>query len=321
MKIKKMIIGCLLACTSLIAVASCGKTDEDEKTKVGILQPLEHDALGKSREGFIKGLADEGFGEDKVEIVYKNALGDDASLVSMASNLVNTCDLALAIGTGATQKLVSARDNAGSNMPVLFTAVTDPVGAELVDSLDHPGVNVTGTSDMNPVKEQIELIKDILPTASKIGILYNSGEQNSQVQAAMAETAAINARLTVTKATVTSAADIAQITANLARNVDAIYIPTDNLLASNMSLVETAANDNNTLVVAGESGMVDNGAHVTLTIDYYELGVMTGKMAAKILKGEKASEMAVQSIDAAGCKYYANEDNLRAIGITYTYSK
>lgn len=316
MKLFRKLLMVALMATAITTLAGCG----NNKIKIGILQPVEHSALSKAREGFIAGLAENGYGEDKVEINYQNALGENASLVSMSSSLVRKSDLVLGIATGAAQQLVASGAEINFTKPILFTAVTDPVDAELVTSLSNPGSNVTGTSDMNPVEAQIALIKEVLPSAKKVGILYTASEQNSEVQAQMAKTAAEAAGLTVVIKTISQASEIAAATTNLAKQVDSIYIPTDNLLASNMTLVGPAANNEKTLLVCGESSMVTNGGHITLSIDYFELGKITGKMAAEILNGKATSTMNVPVYPLESCTIDINEDGLKAINVSLPQS-
>jgi putative ABC transport system substrate-binding protein len=172
--------------------------------------------------------------------------------------------------------------------------VTDPVAAGLVKSLEKPETNVTGTTDMNPVKEQLELLKEILPDAKNVGILYNAAEANSKVQVDLAKKAAMELNLTIHEATVASSSEVNQAVQSLSGKVDAIYAPTDNTIASAIGAVVKVCNDAKIPVIAAERGMVEGGALATLGIDYYLLGKQTGAIAARVLKGENPAEIPVE---------------------------
>ena len=181
MKRKNLLLA--TACLSLVSLTSCGG-----KTKIGILQPVEHSALSAARLGFIEGLKEKGFEDGKnITIYYQNANDEPANQTQYAKSLTAKCDITLGIGTGSSQALQAAHVNSGSTKPILFTAVTDPVDAKLVASNDAPGGFITGTSDMNPVEAQIDLIKTCLPDVDKIGIIYTQSETNSKVQANLAK--------------------------------------------------------------------------------------------------------------------------------------
>lgn len=297
----------VLASTSL---TGCG----NNSVTIGILQPVEHIALGLAREGFIQGLKDNGFAN--ANIVYRNAGGNDADLVAYAKDLVDTSSLTLGIGTGASLALKGAEDNAGYKKPLLFTAVTDPVGAKLVQNDKAPEGFVTGSSDMQPAEalnNQIKLVKKMIPTATKLGIFYCANEQNSQAQAELASAAAVLEGLDVTTSTCLDQMDIRQKVGELAPQVDAIWIPTDNTVANNMSKVKDGLGTNKTLVIVGEEGML-NGGQLTVSISYYELGLKTAELAVKVLEGKAISEIPVYYSSADICSNLYNKQNLEDAG-------
>ena len=308
-------VALLGACTSKVDYTP---VDKDKETiKVGILQPVEHVALGAARKGFEDALKAANL-PNKIDITYSNAGGNDADLVTLAKNLVDSCDLNLGIGTGASKALLGAQVNAGLKKPLLFTAVTDPVDAGLVKNADNPSGYVCGTTDANPVEAQIALIKEFKSSATKVGIMYTQTEENSKVQSDQAEAAIKAAGMTASVKTCTNSSDIkATAEALVAEGVDAIYLPTDNNIAANMNAVKQAAIAGGTLVVAGEEGMLEEGGHITLSIDYYNLGKNTGEMAASLIKNDtKPTDYKVVAVPASNCSYVYSSKNLSDAGLS-----
>ncbi len=288
----------------------------DMGPRIGILQPADHVALDAAREGFKQGLKENGI--SKFVVDYRNAKGNSADLTLLAKDLVDSSQLTLGIGTGAAQALKGASENAGNENPILFTAVTDPVVAGLVSSSANTTGYVCGTTDANPVNEQVALLKEFKPTATKLGIMYTQTEVNSQVQAQQAAAAAVAVGLSVSTETCTGPSDIGATALALVQSgVDAIYLPTDNNIASNMNAVKTAVASSGVLVICGEEGMLSGGGHVTLSIDYFELGRTTGAMAAAILKGEKKpTDYPVVPVAASDCEYVYSSLNLADAGLS-----
>lgn len=292
----KKLTALLLTITMALSFAACGGSGteaQDEKVKIGILQQLEHAALDGAREGFVQALADNGYVDgDTVEIDYQNAQSDQSNLASMGDRLVNEeNDLILAIATGAAQTLAAKT----SEIPILVTAVTDPVDAGVVNSMENPGTNVSGTSDASPMKEQIELLMQLCPDTKVIGLLYTSSEDNSVLQISQVKTILDDMGLEYVEQTVTNSNDVQQATQSVVTKCDAIYIPTDNVLAASMALVGSVANDAKVPVVCGDIGMVKEGGLATLGLSYYNLGYQTGEMAVKVLGGEDISTMPVET--------------------------
>ncbi|MEG1895277.1 MAG: ABC transporter substrate-binding protein [Oscillospiraceae bacterium] len=287
-------------------------TQKSEKLKIGILQQLEHTSLDLAKEGFIKALADGGYVDgENITIDFQNAQADQSNLLTMSQRFVNDkSDLVLAIATGAAQSVASQT----KEIPILFTAVTDPLGAGLVNSNEAPGGNITGTNDVSPIKEQIELMLKLCPDIKTVGLLYSSSEDNSITQAKQVKEILAQKGLGVVEQTVTSSNDVQQATQSIVDKCDGIYIPTDNTFASAMPIVAAVVKKSKTPVVCGDIGMTQQGGLATLGLNYYNLGYQTGEMGIKILKGEKTETMAVQSL--VKYDYIVNADMAQAIGVT-----
>lgn len=264
------------------------------KVKLGVIQIVEHPALDSSRKGFLDVLAENGYKEgENLEVNYQNAQGDQSNLTTIAKKFVSDKEaLILAIATPSAISMASETQQ----IPILITAVTDPVAAKLVKSNEKPETNVTGTTDMTPVKEQLALIQQIKPETKKVGVIYNSSEVNSEVQVAIAKTAAAELGLEIIEATVTGSAEVMQVAQSLVGKVDAIYVPTDNVVASSIASVVGVAEKNDIPLVVGESGMVEGGALATIGLDYYKLGRQTGEMALKVIKGANPAEMPIENL-------------------------
>ncbi|HCT63688.1 MAG TPA: ABC transporter substrate-binding protein [Lachnospiraceae bacterium] len=286
------------------------KTTEDTVYKIGVLQLVQHEALDASNKGFFAALDEAGI---KYEADQQNASGDQSSCQTIAESLVNNGnDLILAIATPAAQAVAGAT----SKIPVVVTAVTDPAASGLVASNEAPGGNVTGTSDLTPVKEQIELLKKVLPDAKTVGILYCTSESNSDIQAAMAEEACTKLGLESKVYTVSSSNEIQQVVESMVGNVDCIYAPTDNTIAAGMTTVAMVANENKLPIICGEGGMVNNGGLCTYGIDYYKLGYLAGQQAVSILKGEATpAETPIGYLSADQCSLTVNEEVAATLGI------
>ena len=249
---------------------------------------------------------------DKIKIDFQNAQNDQSTLSTISDRFVSEeVDLVLAIATPAAQAVAGKT----TEIPILATAVTDFVVAKLAESNEVPGGNVSGTTDMNPIEEQIDLLMQLVPEAKTVGLIYNSGEDNSILQAQLA-TEAIQARgLTATEVTVTSTNDVQQAMQSLVTKCDAIYIPTDNTIASSMPIVEGVCTEAKKPVICGESSMVDAGGLATLSINYYNLGYQTGMMALRILvDGADVSTMPIESLTEMDLAF--NTAVADAIGIT-----
>lgn len=315
MKMKKWITTGLLATTLGLGLAACGNTNnatEDGKKTVGILQLVEHGSLDAAYEGFKEGLAEGGYKEgENLTLEYQNAQNSQDNLKSMSEKLVkNSPDLLLGIATPAAVSLA----NETTDIPIVVTAVTDLVEAKLAESNEAPGRNITGTSDMVPIDKQIQLLLSIVPDAKTIGIMYNAGEANSKIQADLAEKALKDAGVDVKVLTANTTNDVQQVTTSLAKDVDGIYVPTDNTFASAAAVVGEVAKETKTPIVAGSVEQVEDGALATFGIDYKSLGKQTGELAAKILDGdEKPATTPVKT--ANKLELVVNQKMATALGI------
>lgn len=263
--------------------------------QVGITQIVEHPALDAARQGFIDRLAELGYAEG-TDVVYdiQSAQGDPGTALTIAQKFAaDRVDLVLAIATPTAQAAAQAiRD-----IPILITAVTDPVAAELVDSIERPGGNVTGTSDLTPVRSQLELLKALVPSAGRVGVIYNAGEVNSVVQVELARDAAADLGLQIVEATAVNSSEVLQAAQSLVGRVDAIYVPTDNTVVSAIEAVVLVAERARLPLIAGEDLSVEQGALATVGLDYYQLGRQTADIAQRVLQGENPADIAIEYQD------------------------
>ena len=286
----------------------------DENYKIGVIQLVEHSALDAAYKGFVDGLKELGYEEGKnLTMDYQNAQGDQSNCQTIASKLVNDQnDLILAIATPAAQAVA----NTTKDIPILITAVTDPADSKLVASNEVPGGNVSGTSDLTPVKEQINLIPQIVQGVKTIGVVYCSSEANSKFQVELAKEEAAKLGLEVVEATVSNSNEIQQVVQSLVGKVEALYVPTDNMLAAGMPNVVSVTNPAKIPVICGEEGMVTNGGTATYGINYYDLGKLTAQQAVSILKdGKNPAEMPIEY--CSDCNLVLNEDAAKEMGITF----
>ena len=296
-KVKALAAGLML--TLALGVMGCGGDKKEapkkaEKVNVGIVQLVEHAALDAANKGFVEGLASKGYKEGQ-NIAYdrQNAQADQSNLQNIAHRFVNNkVNLICAIATPAAQTVA----NVTSDIPIVATAVTDYKTAKLVKDNAKPGTNVTGTTDMNPVEQQLDLLLKLVPNAKSVGTIYCSSEVNSQLQIEILKKAAAAKGVTVKEATVSNVNDIQQAARSLVGKVQAIYVPTDNVLASAMPTLVSVTEEAKLPVICGEGGMVKAGGVATLGVDYYKLGFQAGEMAADILSGKsKPADMAIQA--------------------------
>ena len=307
MKVSKLIYSILLLCSLMLLVLKFQKK-KNEKLNIGIVQIVEHESLDKARNGFIDEMKNLGYKDADFDIQI--AGGDISNLSSISSKFVNDKkDLILAISTPAAQAVA----NATKDIPILSTAVTDFESAGLVDSLNVPGRNVSGTSDLVPVEKQINLLKTLIPNCKKIGILYSSNESNSKIQADMAKKEAQKLDMESKDYTVSNSNEIQQVVEQM--SVDAIFVPTDNLIVSSMPAVSKIANDRKIPIICSESGSVKNGALASNSMDYYELGKITAKQADKIIKKENQPQnMPISFLDST--KLIINKETSKKLGIS-----
>lgn len=283
----------LLVAALLVLVLAFGA--QAAPLKVGITQIVEHPSLDAARQGFIERMAELGYAEG-ADVTYdiQSAQGDFATAQTIARKFQSDgVDLILAIATPTAQ----AAAHIIKDIPILITAVTDPVTADLVESIARPGTNVTGTSDLTPVKAQLELLKEILPNATRVGVVYNAGEVNSVVQVDIAREAAAQLGLTLVEATAGNSSEVLQAAQSLQGRVDAIYVPTDNTVVSALESVVLVAERAKLPLIAGEADSVAKGALATIGIDYYQLGRQTADIAYRVLQGEDPAEISVEYLE------------------------
>ncbi len=306
-----MLAGCSSTTQESASGTDDGASQTEEAVKIGVIQYAEHPALDQATKGFEDYLKENGY--ENAEIDYKNAQNDQSNCTTIAQTFVNDRDdLIYAVATPAALAVA----NETKDIPIVVSAVTDLKSAGLVEDNEKPGTNVTGASDLNPVDGQLALLKQLLPDAKKIAIMFTNSEVNSRYQADLAEAECEKIGLEYVEATVTDSNQIQQVTESLIGKVDAIYIPTDNLLAEGMASVTQVANENNLPCIVGEEGMVSNGGLATYGIDYYELGKLAGAQAVAILKnGDKPQDMAVEYLPTEKLTLCVNAKTAKQLGI------
>lgn len=315
-KMKKMMKICIILMATMLLLSACStkasgvESSEDKMIKIGITQIVEHPALDAAREGFINGLNSQGF-EGKIEFINRNAQGDMTTAQLIAGEFVDqNVDMIYAIATPTAQAAL----NATSEIPIMISAVTDPVAAGLVESNEIPGKNVSGTSDEAPIALQLELLRDLNINAKTIGFLYSSSEKNSEVQLEMLKVEAEKVGIKVEALGITSITEIEQSLDILLDKVDVLYTPTDNMVASSIQLVTHKALNKSVPVLGAEVAHVEGGALVTCGVDYFELGKQTGIMAAKVLNGEDISTLSIQKSNSTTITI--NKETADALGLT-----
>ncbi|ENO3964739.1 TPA: ABC transporter substrate-binding protein [Vibrio vulnificus] len=308
MKAGKLIATAILAGAALISSHSVmAKT-----AKVAVSQIVEHPALDATRQGLLDGLKAKGYVEGKnLEFDYKTAQGNPAIAVQIARQFVGESpDVLVGIATPTAQALVSAT----RSIPVVFTAVTDPVGAKLVKSMEQPGKNVTGLSDLSPVSQHVDLIKELLPNAKAIGVVYNPGEANAVTLVELLKKSAAEKGLKVVESTALKSADVQSATQAIAAKSDVIYAPTDNTVASAIEGMIVAANQAKKPVFGGATSYVEKGAIAGLGFDYYQVGVQTADYVVAILEGQEPGKLDVKV--ATGSDLVVNQGTAEKLGIT-----
>ncbi|MFV0361639.1 MAG: ABC transporter substrate-binding protein [Suipraeoptans sp.] len=317
---RKLVMSILTVAMAATLFTGCGNTaakDKDsgsENYKIGISQFAEHGSLDNCREGFIEGLKEEGIVEgDNLTIDYKNAMADTATNAQVSDKLATVnLDLICAIATPSAQGAYNAAID--YNTPVIYTAVTDPVAAELADKDGKPVGEVTGTSDKLPVEEQLKMIREIMPDAKKIGIMYTTSEANSVSAIAEYKELASKYDFEIVESGITNTSEVPMAAQSLIDKVDCLTNLTDNTVVASLPSILEKANAAGIPVFGSEIEQVKIGCLAAEGIDYIELGKQTGKIAAKVLKGEaKASEIPFETISKPG--FYVNLKVAENLGI------
>ena len=307
-----MVLGSLTACGGAETNHSSQSGNKDGEYKVGVLQLVEHSALDASYKGFVAALDDSGI---SYSLDYQNAQGDQSACQTIAEKLVNDGnDLVLGIATQAAQALSGCT----TDIPIVGTAITDYAKSGLVEVNDAPGGNVTGTSDLTPIEKQIELLQQIYPDTKKVGVIYCTAESNSDIQLQMTKDVCKDKGLEVVEYSVSNSNEIQSVVESAVGKVDVLYAFTDNTIAAGMNTVSMIANENNLPVIVGEKGMVNAGGLCTYSIDYYELGYLSGEMAVQILKGEATpAEMPIKYFPNDKCEFVGNDETAKLLGVDF----
>lgn len=313
----------MLLCTVLVGgiLAGCGKSAADsnkgattssEVKNIGVVQLVQHDALDAANKGFVDALKEKGFEDGKnIKIEQQNAQGEQANAQTISKQFVDAKkDLIFAIATPAVQ----AAYNSTKDIPIIFTAVTDPVKAEVAKDWKSSGTNVTGTSDKVPVDKQIELLKKLVPNAKTVGVIFNTSETNSVIQVSELKAAAEKQGLAVKEIGVTNVNEINQNLASALGQIDVLYTPTDNTVASGYALVGKLCIDKNIPIIGAEDAIVTKGGLASIGIDYYKLGKEAGLKAAEVLSGKKPSEVEITTLSEMS--FTINTDVAKKLNIT-----
>ena len=313
--VRKLLAPLLVVGILLISLISLHQLKADKKKdvfRIGISQFITHQSLDATREGFVDELAKQGYVEGKnIEIDLQNAQGEQRNLKTISQQLAESCDVVLAIATPSAQSLA----NTTQTTPVIFSAVTDPVSAKLVESREHPGGNVTGTSDQSSdaISTQINLIKKVLPKAKTIGILYTQSEPNSAVQKDEAKRLLEEKGFTVVEKTILDSNNVKAAAESLMAEVDMVFVPTDNIISSTMETVKQVSIKHKVPVFGGSTEMIAVGGLYNYGTNYEELGRQTARMLIRVLKGEKPENIAVELPEKL--ELHTNKEMADALGI------
>lgn len=305
-----LVVGILL--TSLISLHQLKADKKKDVFRIGISQFITHQSLDATREGFVDELAKQGYVEGKnIEIDLQNAQGEQRNLKTISQQLAESSDVVLAIATPSAQSLA----NTTQTTPVIFSAVTDPVSAKLVESREHPGGNVTGTSDQSSdaISTQINLIKKVLPKAKTIGILYTQSEPNSVVQKDEAKRLLEEKGFTVVEKTILDSNNVKAAAESLMTEVDMVFVPTDNIISSTMETVKQVSIKHKVPVFGGSTEMIAVGGLYNYGTNYEELGRQAARMLIRVLKGEKPENIAVELPEKL--ELHTNKEMADALGI------
>ena len=297
---------------AVLAIAAFGHTAMADDKHVAITQIVEHPALDAARKGVKDALAKAGFvAGENLKWSYENAQGNAVTAGQIAKKFVGESpDLIIAIATPSAQTVAAAT----KTIPLVFSAVTDPVGAKLVSNWEKPGGNVTGVSDMSPIPAHLKLVKDLKPDTKRLGVVYNPGETNSVSLVKMVEEEAPKLEMTVKVAAATKSGEVLQAARSLVGKVEAIYIPTDNTVVSAFEAVVKVGKDAKIPVFAGDTDSVPRGAVAALGFNYYDIGIQTGNVAAKILNGAKPGDIPVSLVSKL--ELAVNLKSASAMGVT-----
>jgi putative tryptophan/tyrosine transport system substrate-binding protein len=294
-----------------VVAAWSGVAGAQEHRSVAVTAIVEHPALDAARDGIRDELEAEGWViGGTLDFSYESAQGNPATAAQIARQLVGDApDVIVPISTPSAQAVVAAT----KEIPVVFTAVTDPLGARLVTSLEEPGGNVTGMSDLSPIALHLDLVKEIMPEATRLGVIYNPGEANSVTLLELLKLEAPVRDLELVEAAAPRSSDVLAAAQSLVGKVDAIYVPTDNTVVTALEAIVRVGTENQLPVFAGDTDSVPRGAIAALGFNYYDLGRQTGRIVGRVLNGEAPGAIAVQGIEIT--ELFVNPGAAEAMGV------
>lgn len=296
--------------TAAVTAATLSMSVQAEPVYVATTAIVEHPALDAVRDGIKEVLSESGYNEGDLKFTYESAQGNPAIAAQIARKLVGESpDVIVAISTPSAQSAVTAT----RDIPVVFSAVTDPLGAKLVSNYEVPGANVTGLSDMSPVAQHLLLIQEFLPNLKKIGVPYNPGEPNAVAIVEILKTEALGMGIEIVEAPAPKSSDVMIAAQKLIGDVDAIYTPTDNTILTALESVVKVGIDGQLPVFSADTGSVERGAIAALGFNYGDIGRQTGEVVVRILKGEKAGDIPVRV--ANGSELYVNPKMAARMGV------
>ena len=300
------------ALTAIAVLAGLAAPAAADQASVATTAIVEHPALDAARDGLRDELAAGGYEVGKnLTFLYESAQGNPATAAQIARKFIGEApDVIVPISTPSAQAVVAAT----KEIPVVFTAVTDPLGARLVAALDKPGGNVTGMSDLSPIDKHMALVKRITPETGKLGVIFNPGEANSLTLLKLIHNLAPDHGLKVVEAPATKSADVLAAAQSLVGKADAIYVPTDNTVVSALEAVIKVGIDNQVPVYAGDTDSVPRGVIAALGFNYYDVGRQTGRIVLRVLKGEAPGEIAVEGVEVT--ELHVNPGAAEKMGVT-----
>ncbi|HEV2509634.1 ABC transporter substrate-binding protein [Bosea sp. (in: a-proteobacteria)] len=310
MRLRATMISSGIALALLAGTAAFAQ--QAQKVTVAVTAIVEHPALDAARDGVKKALEEAGYKDGtNLTFRYESAQGSPATAAQIAQKFAGeNPNVIVAIATPSAQAMVTATQT----IPVVFTAVTDPVAAQIVKDKQAPGGNVTGISDFSPLEAQFDLIKELVPSAKKIGVVFNPGEANSVALLNAVKALAPARSLQIVEASAGRTADVSAAAQSLVGKVDAIYLPTDNTIISALGTVLAVGTDNKLPVFTGDTESVQKGSVASIGFDYFQVGVETGAVVVRVLKGEKPGTIPVKN--ASGSNLVLNAKAAAAMGVT-----
>ena len=308
---KNHLLTLLALCTITLGLTACGQKKKSNRLSIGVLQQINQTALDDLRDGFKSELKADGYGSNKVTLHYLNANGDQSNLASMSQKLAGQHnDLNIAIATNAAQAMAKA----DPKTPLLFTGVADPVATGLIKNRQHPEANASGVSATIDEADQIKLLHHLFPKAKTVGMLYDASEPNSILHVKNAKQELRRLHLKVISKTVTSTNDVQAATEALVKQVDAFYLPADNVVAAAMPTVGKIIDQAHIPAIPGDATMVSLAGVATRGIDFKQVGKQTAKMAIKVLKGQKIKNTPVEN--AAKSELVTSKKRMKMYGLT-----